>query len=81
MNISQQDMDTLHNVLSKLKPESLTIDYDINFNRIQENTEQKEDLSGIDIKQAIVEFVNMLDISNNQDIIDYTVNLYEECEL
>ena len=81
MNISQQDMDILHNVLSKLKPESLTIDYDINFNRILENTEQKEDLSGIDIKQAIVEFVNMLDISNNQDIIDYTVNLYEECEL
>lgn len=81
MNISQQDMDILHSVLTKLKPESLTIDYDINFNRILENTEQKEDLSGIDVKQAIVEFVNMLDIDNTKDIIDYTVNLYEECKI
>lgn len=79
MNISQQDMDILYNVLTKLKPESLTIDYDINFNRILENTEQKEDLSGINVKQAIVEFVNMLDIDNADDIIDYTLNLYEKC--
>lgn len=81
MNISQQDMDILHDVLTKLKPESLTIDYDINFNRILENTEQKEDLSGIDIKQAITEFVNMLDIDNSDDIIDYTLDLYEECNV
>ena len=81
MNISQQDMDILHSVLTKLKPESLTIDYDINFNRILENTEQKEDLSGIDIKQAITEFVNMLDIDNSDDIIDYTLDLYEECNV
>ena len=79
MNISQQDMDTLYSILNKLKPESLTIDYDINFNRILENSEQKEDLSGIDIKQAIIEFVNMLDIDNSDDIIDYTLNLYEKC--
>lgn len=81
MNISQQDMDILHNVLMKLRPESLTIDYDINFNRILENTEHKEDLSGIDIKQAIVEFVNKLDIEDTDDIIDYTVNLYETSKL
>lgn len=79
MNISQQDLDTLYGVLTKLKPESLTIDYDINFNRIIENTEHKEDLSGIDIKQAIVEFVNMLDIEDSKDIIDYTLSLYEKC--
>ena len=74
-------MDILHSVLTKLKPESLTIDYDINFNRILENTEHKEDLSGIDVKQAITEFVNMLDIDNTSDIIDYTLNLYEECNV
>ena len=79
MNISQQDMDILYGILIKLKPESLTIDYDINFNRILENIEHKEDLSGIDVKQAIVEFVNMLDIENSDDIIDYTLNLYEKC--
>lgn len=81
MNISQQDMDILHNVLMKLRPEALTVDYDINFNRILENTEHKEDLSGIDVKQAITEFVNMLDIDDTSDIIDYTLNLYEECNV
>lgn len=81
VNIAQQDMDTLHDVLSKLKPESLTVDYDINFNRILKDTDQKEDLSGIDIRQAIIEFVNKLDIVNNNDIIDYTIDLYEKCKL
>ena len=58
---------------------SYNLDYHIVFNRILENTEQKEDLSGIDVKQAIVEFINMLDIANADDIIDYTLNLYEKC--
>lgn len=78
MNISQEDMDILLKVVSKLKPESLTVDYDINFNRILDNTDCKEDLSGIDIRQAIEEFVNMLDISNKKGIIDYTLDLYEK---
>lgn len=78
MNISQEDMDILLKVVSRLKPESLTVDYDINFNRILDNTDCKEDLSGIDIRQAIEEFVNMLDISNKKGIIDYTLDLYEK---
>ena len=78
MNISQEDMDILLGVISKLKPESLTVDYDINFNRILDNSECKEDLSGIDIEQAIEEFINMLDISNKKDIIKYTLGLYEK---
>ena len=81
MNISQEDLDVLLVVLAKLKPEGLTVDYDINFNRLLENTEDKEDLSGIDVEQSIEEFVNMLDIDNKKDIIDYTLGLYERSKL
>ena len=78
MNICHEDMDILLKKLNLLKPRNLTVDYDINFNRILENTEGKEDLSGIDIPQAIEEFINLLEIANKKDIIDYTLNLYEK---
>ena len=78
-NISQEDMNILLNKLNSLKPESITVDYDINFNRILDETKQKEDMSGIDINQAIVDFINLLDISDKKDIIDYTIELYRKC--
>ena len=81
MNISQDDMDILLKKLSLLKPESLTVDYDINFNRLIDNTDDKEDLSGIDIPQAIEEFVNLLEIKNKKEIINYTLGLYEKSKL
>ena len=81
MNISQADMDILVKKLTLLKPEVLTIDYDINFNRLLDDTENKEDLSGIDIPQAIEEFVNLLEIKNKKEIINYTLDLYEKSKL
>ena len=44
MNISQADMDILLKKLTMLKPEALTVDYDINFNRLMDDTDDKEDL-------------------------------------
>ena len=81
MNICHEDMDILLKKLNLLKPRNLTVDYDINFNRILENTDDKEDLSGIDIPQAIEEFINLLEIANKKDIIDYTLNLYEKSRI
>ena len=81
MNISQEDMDILLKKLASLKPEALTVDYDINFNRLIDDTDNKEDLSGIDIPQAIEEFVNLLEIKNKKEIIDYTLGLYEKSKL
>ena len=78
-NISQEEMDILLSKLKKLKPETITVDYDINFNRIHNKADIKEDLSGIDIRQAIIEFINLLDIKNKKDIIDYTIDLYAKC--
>tara|TARA_Y100001972_G_C7606425_1_gene303952 strand:- start:715 stop:1155 length:441 start_codon:yes stop_codon:yes gene_type:complete len=81
MNISQEDMDILLKKLNLLRPKNLTVDYDINFNRLIDNVEDKEDLSGIDIPQAIEEFINLLEIENKKDIIDYTLSLYEKSRL
>ena len=81
MNISQADMDILLKKLTLLKPEVLTVDYDINFNRLIDDTDNKEDLSGIDIPQAIEEFVNLLEIKNKKEIIKYTLGLYEKSKL
>jgi DNA repair exonuclease SbcCD nuclease subunit len=79
MNISQEDMDFLLKKLSNLQPAELTVDYDINFNRLKTETNQREDLSGIDIEQAITEFINLLDISNKKSITEYTLDLYRKC--
>jgi len=79
-NISQEDMDILTSVFNKLRPEQLLIDYDINFNRILNNRDDVEDLSGVDIEQAIEEFIMTMDLDDSKAIIDYTLGLYERCK-
>lgn len=78
-NISNEDMSKLLDILNDLQPESLTVDYDINFNRIS-NEEDREDLSGIDVKEAITEFISLLDIENKKDVTKYTIDLYKKCK-
>lgn len=77
-NISQEDLSFLTSKLNLLNPESLTLDYDINFNKISDEPLSK-DLSGIDITQAISEFVNLLEIDGKSDILEYTLDLYRRC--
>ena len=72
-------MNVLLSKLSLLKPESVSVDYDINFNRILDENKHKEDMSGIDISQAITDFINLLDIEEKKDIIEYTLDLYRKC--
>jgi DNA repair exonuclease SbcCD nuclease subunit len=79
-NISQDDMDILTAVFNKLQPEQFSIDYDINFNRILDNREDIEDLSGVDVEQAIEEFIGTMDLDNAKAIIEYTLGLYERCK-
>jgi DNA repair exonuclease SbcCD nuclease subunit len=79
-NISQDDMDILTAVFNKLQPEQLSIDYDINFNRILDNRDNIEDLSGVDVEQAIEEFIGTMDLDDAKAIIEYTLGLYERCK-
>lgn len=77
-NISQEDLSILTSKLNLLKPASVNVDYDLNYNKIADTSPNK-DLSGIDIQQAIEEFIELLDVQNKKDILNYTIELYTKC--
>lgn len=77
-NISQEDLTFLTSKLNLLKPESLALDYDINYNKISDEPLGK-DLSGIDISDAITEFINLLEVDDKKDILEYTIDLFKRC--
>lgn len=77
-NISQEDLSYLTSKLNLLKPEILTLDYDINYNKISEEPLGK-DLSGIDISEAITEFVGLLEVDDKKEILNYTLDLFKRC--
>lgn len=75
--VSPDDMDILLKRFLQLSARSITVDYDVNFNKFGLDEDHEHDLSGVDIAVAIEEFVNLLeDVPNKQEIIDYTVELY-----
>lgn len=77
-HINQEDLNILVSKLSNYKPISLLIDPVVNFSYLTENDDKNQDLSGIDVSKAIIEFVNMMDINNREDVIAYTLNLYNQ---
>jgi DNA repair exonuclease SbcCD nuclease subunit len=76
--INQDDLNILTTKLGSYKPLSLLIDPVVNFSYFSESDEKDQDLSGIDVSKAIIEFVNMMDINNKEDVISYTLNLYNQ---
>ena len=80
-NVAPDDMDILLKRFLELQASSITVDYDVNFNKFGLDEEEDHDLSGVDITVAIEEFVNMLDdVPDKQGIINYTVELYNSCK-
>lgn len=77
-NISQEDLAILTSKLNLLKPEALQIEYDLSYNKISNDNNDK-DLSGIDITCAIEEFINLLEVEDKNDILSYTLELYNKC--
>lgn len=73
--ISPDDMEYLINVLKTLKPINMNVEYESNSSDYDLDQEAL-DLSGIDIQQAIIEFIDTLDANNKKDLIQYTVELY-----
>lgn len=76
-NIVREDLNILINKINQLKPLNLILDYDVAYNKISSD-KQEADLSGIDIPDAIHEFVNLLDIEDKKDILQYTLELYNK---
>ena len=80
LNVASDDMDILLKKFLELDAKSITVDYDVNFDKFGLDEDQETDLSGVDIPVAIEEFVNLLeDVPNKQEIIEYTVELYNKC--
>lgn len=74
-NLDQNIIDkTIHN-LNGLSPLSMTVDPLINFEIIEQSD---TDLSGVDMSKAIVEFVNLLDITEKEEVIKRTLFLYNQ---
>jgi DNA repair exonuclease SbcCD nuclease subunit len=73
--ISPDDMEFLINVLKGLKPINLNVEYETEISDYGLN-ESELDLSGIDIEQAIIEFIDTLESNNKKDLIQYTIELY-----
>lgn len=74
--IDQKILDKIIHNCSSLSPLSLLVDPLINFEVTNELKDS--DLSGIDISKAIVEFVNLLDIKEKEDVIKHTLFLYNQ---
>ena len=75
--ISPDDSEFLIGVLKSLNPKQFNIEYETNISEY-ELEEEKRDFSGIDIQQAIIEFIDMMDTNNKKDLINYTIELYQQ---
>ena len=75
-NVNSADMDLLVTKLASYKPSDIRIDYDANYNKVQFAEDNEFDLSGVDMSEAITEFINMLDIDNKSEVAKYTTELY-----
>lgn len=76
-HISPDEIDLLLSKFSELDPITINTDYDINFNKFGIDEHDDVSISGIDIAEAIEEFINMLDVENKQHIIETTLDLYQ----
>ena len=77
-HIAPDEIDLLLSKFSDLKPVSINTDYEINFNTFGLEETNDVDISGVDIPQAIQEFVNMLNIKNKDDVVKITLDLYNK---
>jgi DNA repair exonuclease SbcCD nuclease subunit len=78
-NISTDEVDLVIQKLYTYTPITINIDYAMNFNKYKLDENMIHDFSGIDVETAIEEFVNLMDIKNKKEVIDYTVELYHKC--
>ena len=78
-NIMSDEADFIIQKLVKHSPRTFNVDYAINFNKFSD-ADASCDLSGVDVSTAIEEFVDLLEIENKSDIVEYTLDLYKKCK-
>lgn len=75
--ITPEDTEFLLTVFKSLNPSQLNVEYESNVSEY-DLEEEKRDFSGIDVQQAIIEFIDLLDTNNKKDLIQYTIELYQK---
>jgi len=79
-NIAPDEVDKLLKIFASYGPMTMNVDYAINFDKFGMDESEAHDLSGVSIEAAIEEFVNLLDIEDKKEIIDYTTDLYKRAK-
>ena len=79
-NISPDDVDTVLKKFTTLNSISINVDYAANFDKYKMDEGATYDFSGIDVVTAIDEFINLMDIDNKKEVIEYTIDLYRKCK-
>jgi len=74
------DLEKITTKINTTSPLSLVVDHVATFDKFGATNQNDVDLSGVDIGQAISDFVNLLDIQNKKEVTDYTVSLYNNCK-
>jgi hypothetical protein len=75
--VTPEDLEFLITKFKTLQPTQLNIEYEGNKSDYDLD-EEKQDFSGIDVQQAIIEFIDLLDVNNKKELINYTVELYQK---
>jgi hypothetical protein len=76
--VTPDDMEFLLNKFKSLNPIELTVDYEGNSCEYDMD-EEKHDFSGVDIQQAIIDFIDLMDVNDKKEITKYTIDLYQNC--
>jgi len=78
--IESRDLEKLTSKLNSYHPLNVELDQTYNFSLFSNSQSEEVDLSGIDMVNAITDFVDMLDIQNKKDVVEYTLSLYSACK-
>lgn len=73
-HIEPEKLNILCSKLQSMQPLSFKVEYNVSDSTTNELL--SANINGIDIPASIIEFVQLLDIDNKQEVIDYTIDLY-----
>lgn len=76
--VTPDDLEFLINKYKSLNPTQLNVEYEAD-KCDYDLSEEKKDFSGVDIQQAIIEFIDLMDANNKKDLTKYTIELYQNC--
>lgn len=79
LHIMPDEIEVILQEFAKSTPKMLNVEHTITFDNFGITDDgDGYDLSGVDISTAIEEFVNLLDIEDSNQVLDYTLDLYKK---